>query len=231
MFRKVPILFTVLLIASLVFFSCTIKKHDEADKAKAKDGIEIYFGNTGFDAKQYVAEIWDAKVLPYVQLKAKPLDILMAGLETDAARFSKECGYRVGEEGTFYNFAVQGRVTLVGINQESRNGLVYAKSCSNPDGKEYVFQIGPVFKGTSLRDILDFISLNDFENQVEFARLANELNFKVRDDVLGGLSFEDLVGSEVDVTAVFTFDPTNQVHVMTPVVFTLLDKEGLTHGE
>lgn len=231
MFRKVPIFFIIVLIASIVLFSCTIKKHEEADKAKAKGGIEIYFGNTDFDAKVYVDGIWDDKVVPYIQQNAEPLGILMAGLEIDADTFSKEYGYRVGEEGTFYNFAVEGRVSIVGVNKESRNGLLYIEVCPTPGEKQYVLQIGPVFKGTSIRDILDFISLNDFENQVEFARLANEFNFKVRDDVLGGLSFEDLIGSEADMTAVFTFDPANQVHVMTPVVFTLLKKDGQTHGE
>ncbi len=231
MFRKVPLFFLIVLIASLVLFSCTIKKHDEADKSKENDGIEIYFGNTGFDAKQYVQEIWDAEIVPYIQQKAEPLDVLMLGLEHDAATFSKEFGYRVGEEGTFYNFAVQGRVLVVGINQESRNGLMYVDAYPYSGEREYVLQIGPVFKGTSIRDILDFISLNDFENQVEFARLANELNFKVRDEIFGDVAFEELIGSEVDITAVFTFDPANQEHVMTPVTFTLLEKDGTAHGE
>lgn len=231
MFRRVSILLSLVLIASLVLSSCTIRKHDETDTSKANDGIEIYFGNTDFDAKQYVQEIWDAQVLPYIQHMAEPLDVLMADLESDAAKASDAYGYRVGEEGTFYNFAVEARVSIVAINQESRNGLMYVDAYPYSGEKEYVIQIGPVFKGTSIRDILDFISLNDFENQVEFARLANELNFTVRDEVLGDVSFEDLIGSEVDVTAVFTFDPANKEHVMTPVMFTLLEKEGSTHGQ
>lgn len=231
MFRKVPILLTVVLIASLLLFSCTIKKHDETDKAKTNDGIEIYFGNTDFDAKQYVQDNWDARVLPCILQKTVPLEILMRGLITDPDKFSEEYGYRVGEEGTFYNFAVQGRVSIVGINQESRNGLMYVDAYPYSGEKEYIIQIGPVFKGTSIRDILDFTSLNEFENQVEFARLANELNFKVRDDILDGLFFEDLIGREAEVTAVFTFNPANEVHVMTPVEFMLITKDGSAHEE
>ncbi len=231
MFRKVPILFLIIMIASLMLFSCTIKKHDETDKAKDNGGIEIYFGNTDFDAKQYVEEIWETEILPYIQQKAAPLDVLMVGLEKEPEKYSNEFGYRVGEEGTFYNFAVQGKVSIVEINQESRNGLMYVDAYPYSGEKEYVIQIGPVFKGTSIRDILDFISLNNFENQVEFARLANELNFKVRDDILDDLSFEDLIGSEAEITAVFTYNPSNQEHVMTPVAFTLLEKDGSAHGE
>lgn len=73
--------------------------------------------------------------------------------------------------------------------------------------------------------------MNEFENQVEFARLANELNFKVRDDILDGLFFEDLIGREAEVTAVFTFNPANEVHVMTPVEFMLITKDGSAHEE
>lgn len=220
MIHKVSLYCCLLLMSvGLLFSSCTIKKHDETDKAKAKDEIEIYFGNTGFDAKLYVQQIWNDEVLPCIQKKAAPFEVLMPMLASDAASASKQYGYRVGEEGTFFNFAVQGRVRIVGVNQESRNGLLYVTALPYDDKQEYVLQIGPVFKGTSIRDILDFISLNDFENQVEFARLANELNFKVRDEILAGLSYDRLVGTEVDVIAVFTFDPKNQVQVMTPVVF------------
>lgn len=220
MVRKVSLVSCIFFIVFICLFSsCTVKKHDESDKVKTGDGIEIYFGNTNFDAKLYVQEIWDDQVLPYIQSRAVPFDVLMPLLSTDATKASTQYGYRVGEEGTFYNFAVKGRVTIKAVNQESRNGLLYVEDSSDSLKQEYVLQIGPVFRGTALRDILDFVSLNDFENQVEFARLANELNFKVRDEVLIGLEYEQLIGSEIDVVAVFSFNPKNQEHVMTPVLF------------
>ncbi|MDD3904021.1 MAG: DUF2291 domain-containing protein [Sphaerochaeta sp.] len=225
--HRVSLFFCILLVVfGVLGSSCTIKKHDETDQTKADNEIEIYFGNTGFDAKQYVNEIWADQVVPYIQEKAVPLDILMPALANEALDVSKKYGYRVGEEGTFYNFAVKGRVRIVEINQESRNGLMYVDASPYSGEKEYVLQIGPVFKGTSIRDILDFISLNDFENQVEFARLANEFNFKVRDEVLYDLSYENLLGSEVDIVAVFSFDPKNQMHVMTPVMISLVEEHG-----
>lgn len=231
MIHKVSLFSCLLLISvGLLFSSCTIKKHDETDKAKAANEIEIYFGNTGFDAKLYVQEIWDDQVVPYIQTKAVAFDVLMPLLSSDASSACKQYGYRVGEEGTFFNFAVQGRVRVVGINQESRNGLLYVDAQPYGGEQEYVLQIGPVFKGTSIRDILDFISLNDFENQVEFARLANELNFKVRDEILAGLSYDQLMDTEVDVVAVFSYDPKNLVHVMTPVGFSpVSDDDGVSN--
>lgn len=231
MIHKVSLFSCLLLISvGLLFSSCTIKKHDETDKAKAANEIEIYFGNTGFDAKLYVQEIWDDQVVPYIQTKAVAFDVLMPLLSSDASSACKQYGYRVGEEGTFFNFAVQGRVRVVGVNQESRNGLLYVDAQPYSGEQEYVLQIGPVFKGTSIRDILDFISLNDFENQVEFARLANELNFKVRDEILAGLSYDQLMDTEVDVVAVFSYDPKNLVHVMTPVGFSpVSDGDGVSN--
>lgn len=214
-------LYVLLIVAILSSASCTIKKHDETDKAKSKAGseIEIYFGNTGFDAKLYVNDIWDHRVVPYIQQRAVPFEVLMPLLANDTPVANREYGYRVGEEGTLFNFAVRGRIEVVAVDQSSRNGLLYFKPKACSDELEYILQIGPVYKGTSLRDILDFISLNDFENQVEFARLANELNFKVREEILAGMDYEALIGTEVEVVAAFTFDPNNPVNVMTPVAF------------
>jgi predicted lipoprotein len=65
---------------------------------------------------------------------------------------------------------------------------------------------------------------------VEFARLANELNFKVRDEILAGLSYDQLMDTEVDVVAVFSYDPKNLVHVMTPVGFSpVSDGDGVSN--
>lgn len=219
--KPIKYLIVTLIVMGLLFTSCTIKKHEDRGKSD-NSGLEIYFGNTGFDANLYVREIWDNQVIPCIAGRAVTFDTLLSEMKADEASASKKYGYRVGEEGTLFNFAVKGRVKIDSINQESRNGLLYASIVSPTFSEQVVFQIGPVYKGTSIRDILDFISLNDFENQVEFARLANELNFMVRDDVLASLDFSKLIGTEADVLAVFTRNPKEATMVMTPVQFNLI---------
>ena len=57
-------------------------------------------------------------------------------------------------------------------------------------------QIGPVIRGTALRDALDFIRFTDFVNQLEFAGVATALNDHVVSAVLQAAP--DLVsGAEV----------------------------------
>ncbi|HZJ88100.1 MAG TPA: DUF2291 domain-containing protein [Sphaerochaeta sp.] len=209
----------VLLLLALLSISCTIEKHDKEAKAKAGSELEIYFGNTGFDAKQYVSDIWEEQVIPCILSRAVPFEVLIPLIKYDLSVANAEYGYRIGEEGTLFNFAVQGIIKVIAIDQTSRNGLLYFQPGDCSEEYDYVLQIGPVYKGTSIRDTLDFISLNDFENQVEFARFANELNFRVRDEVLAGMQFEELIGREVEIVAVFSHDPKNQVNIMTPVAF------------
>jgi predicted lipoprotein len=67
--------------------------------------------------------------------------------------------------------------------------------------------IGPVISGTkmAIRDIQDAISLNDFLNQTEFARLAGALNNKVRDTVVNNIDFSQLIGGEAEILGAFTY--------------------------
>ena len=72
---------------------------------------------------------------------------------------------------------------------------------------DIVIQVGPIFKGTAIRDFLDFVKFEDFTNQVDFAKLANELNFKVRDDVVKRFDFKnnDYAGEEFEIIGAATY--------------------------
>jgi predicted lipoprotein len=207
----------LLLISMIIVLACTIVKHESQEKQSTKE-LEIYFSDSGFDPKAYVESIWEGKVLPCIDKRAADITEVLSALKASEAEASKKYGYRIGYEGTFYNFAVKGKVKILRVNTESRNGLAYADVVPF-DGKEDVLvQIGPVFKGTSIRDMLDFISLNSFANQVEFARLASELNARVREKVIGPIDPATMVGKIYSMTAVFTLDGTSALPLLTPVV-------------
>ena len=63
----------------------------------------------------------------------------------------------------------------------------------------------------------DTISINDFLNQTEFARLARELNNKVRDLVIGEVDFSQHIGEEAEFLGVFTYSGRGNVIEVTPV--------------
>ena len=206
-----------LLIVLTIIPACTIVKHESQEKQSTGE-LEIYFSDSGFDPRAYVASIWEEKVLPCIDKRAADIAEVLSALKASEGEASKKYGYRLGNEGTFYNFAVKGKVKILHVNTESRNGLAYV-DVAPFDGKEdCLIQIGPVFKGTSIRDMLDFISLNSFANQVEFARLASELNARVREKVIGPIDPAAMAGKMYSMTAVFTLDGTSALPLLTPVV-------------
>lgn len=199
------------------FSSCKIVKHSEigGTTAVAKDGVT--FGDSSFDAKQYVEDIWDSKVLPLVDEKSIDFKTLFKAINADVDSAGEKYGYRIGNEGSNYNFSAKGKVKVLSVNTESRNGIVEA-DIEPYDGKaDFILQIGPVFKGTAIRDYLSFISINDFLNQVSFAKLGTELNMKVRDSVVEGMDFNSMVGKTVDVSVVFPLEPSAETIMAVPV--------------
>ncbi|MDR1510679.1 MAG: DUF2291 domain-containing protein, partial [Synergistaceae bacterium] len=170
-------LIKIAVLALFVIFlalSCTAEKIDTGKKTE----VAFYFDNDKFDAKQYVAGIWDESVIPHMLGKAVDAGELIRGLKSDTETTCEKYGYRAVKENNPFNFSLKGRVKVLSVNAESN---ARAEADLEPyDGiADLVIQVGPIFKGTAIRDFLDFVKFEDFTNQVDFAKLANELNFKV----------------------------------------------------
>jgi len=135
-----------------------------------------------FDARQYVARMWDARALPALRSNAVPFDTF---------------------RGTRTNRATP--VTLHGVildvDTTSRVGIASIASApgGSPDAR---MLIGPVLRGTALRDSLDFIRFSDFTNQIDFASVADALNDHVLATVLKDVSAASLKGRQVRVLGV-----------------------------
>jgi predicted lipoprotein len=114
----------------------------------------------GLDAPAYVASIWDAKVLPYV--RAHAVDV---GGAMQAAQ---------GPGPT--QFLVKGEARVLRVDAGSRSGLLPVDIAPFDGRPDAAIQIGPAIRGTALRDCLPFIEFSQFLNQLEFARVSNELN-------------------------------------------------------
>jgi predicted lipoprotein len=190
--------------------SCVVVKHGEETKGGAGEGLEIYFANGNFDAKAYVAGMWDTKLLPYSHEKAVDLAVLLAQLAADEAGTSKAYGWRQVAEGAPFNFAVKGEAVVREVHTESRVGtaeLDLAGDGGAVDGKtDVILQIGPVFKGTSIRDALPFVAFDDFVNQLDYAALSNELNTVVRERVIPKIDIQSLSGKRLSFYGFITFE-------------------------
>ena len=99
-------------------------------------------------------------------------------------------------------------VTVTGIvteiDRRSRVGVAYLQTPGGSSERVAV-QVGPVLRGTALRDAVSFLRFTDFANQSDFAAVSNALNDRVLRDVLGPLDVASLPGRTVTVTGAASF--------------------------
>lgn len=167
----------------------------------------------GFDPVTYVDGLWDSKILPQATTKAVELPVLLAALNQDKTAASQKYGHK--ESGP-YNFAVQVDGVIDAVDTASRAGTVLIKPTGYTGPAEVRLQIGPVMRGTAIRDGSGLIPFNQFVNQIEYADVGEALNNRVLDTVLKGVDFNALKGKPVTVYGYFTLDNLNKI-LITPV--------------
>jgi predicted lipoprotein len=209
-----PPVFGLMLVVFLTFGSgCTIVRHD--DDQKEEDGeISIYFDTGEFDAAVYVDSIWNERVLPRIREQAVEADTLFGMLKEEPDTAIEKYGYRIEITAPF-NFMVSGTAKVISVNTESAASTI-SLDLTGPDGKPVEIQIGPVMKGTAVRDSMDFINFDDFTNQLEFANVSRELNNKIKAVVLNDLDREALQGKMVDFLGAFQWVEGKSI-LITPV--------------
>ena len=92
---------------------------------------------------------------------------------------------------------------VTAIDRRSRVGLARLKTGNRPED-EVGIQIGPVVRGTAIRDAATFIRFNDFANQFEFAAVSNALHERAMRDVVGRIDLDAAVGQRVTVLGATT---------------------------
>ncbi|MCU0827446.1 MAG: DUF2291 domain-containing protein [Tabrizicola sp.] len=160
------------LAAALAFPGCKIIKNAPEGEGTAV----IPDGEAGDDARiaALLDKTYQAELLPLID-RALPAitlrKVLAEGLDAAGAAH----GNKGSGEGTAWNFAVKGEGKVVEANLTSRA----RKAMVDVDGDgaaDLTLQLGPVIKGTSLRDVAPFYRFGDFRDQIEFAKLARALN-------------------------------------------------------
>lgn len=182
--------------------------------AGAASGQSAEPGKPGFSPVAYVDSIWQSKVLTTVQEQAVDLPTLLAALKADPEGAKQKYGHHEGQRP--YNFLVKGEGKVLAVDTSSRSGTVKVDLAPGDGQPDATIQVGPVIRGTSLRDALPFIQFNLFTNQIEYADVSNALNDHVIKDAIGNLAVPGLQGKTVDFLGAFTLDDTGAV-LITPV--------------
>jgi predicted lipoprotein len=163
-----------------------------------------------FNAAGYVDSIWESKLVPLVNEKSVELATVLAALETDGEAAKRQ--YGSGDSGT--HFLVKGTSRVGRVEMASQNRTL---ALALPNHKaEILIQVGPVFRGTALRDAVGFIQFNQFVNQLEFAEVSNLMHERVAASVIENFDLTKAQGQEVSFTGAFTLADRNKI-VITPV--------------
>ncbi len=207
----------VALLAVLLVSGCKLVKNEPQGAAEDKRTGAAQQQQSKFDA--IAGELWQAKVLPYLDQQASGLAELKTATAKDLQAAGEEFGYRAGGDGTPWSFATRFSGQIVAANTDTRAAT--AQIDIDGDGAaDAKVQLGPVIRGTALRDVLAFISFSDYSDQIEFASLSRALNTRAYEETLAAFPREDLVGRTVTVLGAFTLRDAAAEVLVTPAALT-----------
>lgn len=202
------LLFTVLMLGAWIAVSgCEIRP---LDPVTGKAILEEH--QQAFDAASFVEESWALRVMPAIERDAVDLSQLLSELQADQASASAEYGHQEG--GNAFSFIVQGAGQVSQVDTVSRAGVLHLDIPGQT--AEVRLQIGPVLRGTALRDVLPFITFDQFVNQLEYARVSQALHDRLIESVLSQVDFQDMQGQEISFKGVFTLQDPATI-LITPV--------------
>lgn len=163
-----------------------------------------------------IDQLWQQKLVPQLQAEARPVSALLTAMRS-AKDFDTACqtyGYRTqAENPCIFSVSVQGDVTAV--NTTSRSGKMTVKDES---GDSVTVQIGPIIRGTALRDGYRGAGYQDFNDQVLFGDFGKAINQHASQMMQ---QFAPKVGDKVKVTGVFSsWDIPQQLPDITPAAIT-----------
>ncbi|WP_312794010.1 DUF2291 domain-containing protein [Tianweitania sp.] len=135
-------------------------------------------GTTAVDPiAQVVETTFDANLVPALREKAVDLATLRDAIKSGLDKAGEGQGVKVGGAGGGWNFAVKGSGTIVEENRASKAAV--AEIDLDGDGTaDATLQLGPVIKGSALRDTTGLYDFTTFRDQIEYAKLGRALNDK-----------------------------------------------------
>jgi predicted lipoprotein len=168
-----------------------------------------------FDPDKLVAEMWEAKIVPYLEKRAAPLPQVLAATLANPDEAGRKYGYKARQGNAPWTFIASIDGVIVAEETKSRAG--YVDVDVDGDAKADVrVSIGPSIRGTALRDSLDFMDFNAFKNQIEWAQFGKSFNSYVNGALLEKLPREGLTGKTLKATGAYPLPAEGQLPLLVP---------------
>ena len=163
---------------------------------------------------QFADKVWEEKVLPVIQEKAQDVAKILPEIRADPASAGQKYGRR--ESTNPYNYAVKGTGKVIEVHTESQAGTIVLEVPGLDE--KIALQIGPVVRGTALRDATGAAPFDQFSNQLDYAEVSKEMNTRAVKAAFAGIDPSSLSGKTITFFGAFTFDPRSKGPVLiTPV--------------
>jgi len=211
-FRRVILAFSTVIIM-LMLTSCTIVPIDP-DAGPGAAGSAVLRAR---DVYEYLEEYWESDIYPEIQERRVQLSTIIQEADANGWDHVGEMyGEIRGDVGASYTFITFSTAVVVETNTESRNGFIVVE-IDGQNEYEIRVSIGPALSGTAIRDSLRFVDFNQFVNQVDFARLATELNSRGNQRALDNADLFELDGKTIEFTGAFVAPSGNDIISIMPI--------------
>lgn len=184
------------------------------DSGPTEGNIDVNSDN--FDPQDYIDSIFQSDVVPVLKENSIDLPEIFLAAGGDLKSVGDKYGIRA-DEGNAYNFLVKGTATVTEVNTEKRVGYAIIAVDGYSGSEIFKIQIGPVFKGTSIRDCMPMIKFDDFKNQVVYAELATAIHVNLSSNLFSTIDIESLEGKTIEFYGALTDNGSTEI-VITPFV-------------
>ena len=201
----------VMLAGTLALAGCKFVKTEDEQKAAAAGA---------FNPDKMVADIWDSKVLPYLDERAGPFQDVAALAASNLDAAAAKYGHKEKQGSAPWTFAA--KVDGVIVAEETKSRAAYVDVDVNADGKADVrVSIGPAIRGTAIRDSLKFVNFNEFKNQIEWAQFGKSFNTHVNKTLLETLPRQGLTGKTLTATGAYPLPSKGQLPQFVPATIAI----------
>lgn len=205
--KKVITVVLVLIALSYMFFTAKIVKTGKED---------LLTGEVKFNAGDSVAAIWDSQALPNLEKKAVDINQFLTESKGDLKSLADKYGrYSMGKQGEL-SYTVKGTAVVKSVNTEKKAGYMVVELKDYTGPEKINIQIGTVYKGSAVRDSLDFIKFEDYTNQVDYAAISQSIHDVIQKSIIDKIDLKSIVGKEIEFTGCFTVSSNTEL-LITPV--------------